>query len=210
LRAAILTSVSANIAEMAALTVPNKLEYCLRHGYSLVVDNRPYAEAVQKVRQAVMPLFAAFDIVWALDCDAVITDMTTPFHTLPCLGPGATVCEEGIVTWNRLNCGSVIWRRGARSEYLLARIEQSLAEWVSMPCVWQTWLGEHAETLGDILTVAPQRSFNSVAWTNPGGSAGEPGSHWDRGDLVFHPCGVFPMPARLEVIQTALDSGVVR
>jgi hypothetical protein len=210
MRVAVLTSVSANIAEMAALTVPNKLEYCLRHGYSLVVDSRPYTEAVQKVRQAVMPLFDEFDIVWALDCDAVITDMTRPIHTLPCLGPGATVCEEGIVAWNRLNCGSIVWRRGARSRYLLCRIEESTPEWVAMPCVWQTWLAEHAETLGDILTIAPLRSFNSCAWTHPGGGSGESGSHWESGDLVFHPCGVYPTPARLDVILSALESGVVR
>ena len=210
MKVALVTSMSANIAELAAVTVPNKFEYCLRHDYSLIVDNRPYDEAVHSLRSVLVPLLDVYDIVWALDCDAVITDMTRPVHTLPCLGPGVTVCEEGIVPWNRLNCGSVVWRAGSRSRYLLDRIDESAAEWVAAPCVWQTWLGQYAPALTDELTVAPLRSFNSCAWNRPAGAEGEPGSHWERGDLVFHPCGVFPHSERLEVVRSILESGVVR
>lgn len=210
MKVALCTSVSANIAELAAITVPNKLEYCLRHDYSLVVENRPYTEAIRSIRNVLVPLFEVYDLVWTLDCDAVITDMTKPVHTLPCLGQGVTVCEEGIVGWNRLNCGSMVWRAGSRSRYLLERIDESVAEWVSAPCVWQTWLGQHAAALSDEMVVAPLRSFNSCAWNRPGGSSGEPGSHWERGDLVFHPCGVYPHEERLEVVRSVLESGVVR
>jgi hypothetical protein len=209
-KVAVFTSVSANIAGIAALTVPNKFWYCLRHDYSLVVDNRPYAEAVRDVRRVIGPMLDVYDLVWTLDCDAVITDMTSPIHTLPCLGPGVTVCEEGIVDWNRLNCGSMVWRSGSLSRYLLDRIDESVAEWGTAPCVWQTWLGSNAESLGDAMTVAPLRSFNSCAWTHPGGSVGEAGSHWERGDLVFHPCGVFPYSDRVDAIQSVLETGVIQ
>ena len=210
MKVALFTSVSANIAELAAVTVPNKFEYCLRHDYSLVVDSRPYSEAVRDIRGVLAPLLEVYDLVWTLDCDAVITDMTRLVHTLPCLGPGVTVCEEGIVNWNRLNCGSMVWRAGARSRYILDRIEESAAEWVAAPCVWQTWLGQHAESLADAMTVAPLRSFNSCAWNHPGGVTGNPGSHWEHGDLVFHPCGVFPPAQRLEIVRSVLETGVVR
>lgn len=210
MRVAVSTSVSSNIAKMSALTTPNKFEYCTRHNYSLIVDNRSYAEAARDVRGVLVPLLEIYDLVWSLDCDAVITNMTLPVHSLACLGPGVTVCEEGVVEWNRLNCGSMVWRAGSRSRYLLDRIDESAAEWVSAPCSWQTWLGDHAESLGDSLTIAPMRSFNSCAWTHPGGGRGEAGSHWKRGDLVFHPCGVFPHEERLEAVRSALDSGVVR
>ena len=210
MKAAVVTSVSENIADMAALTVPNKFEYCIRHDYSLIVDNRPYAEAVRDVRKVLAPLLEIYDLVWTLDCDAIVTNMALPVHSLACLGPGVTVCEEGIVGWNRLNCGSMVWRAGSRSRHLLERIDESAAEWMPAPCVWQTWLGTHAESLGDALTVAPLRSFNSCAWNHPGGGFGEAGSHWEFGDLVFHPCGVFPHEERLEVVRSVLDSGVVR
>ena len=210
MRVAICTSVSANIAEMAALTSPNKFDYCSRHGYSLIVDNRPYDDAVRGIRGVLAPLLGIYDLVWTLDCDAVITDMTRAVHDLPCLGPGVTVCEEGVVEWNRLNCGSMVWRAGSRSRYLLDLIDESAAEWMSAPCAWQSWLGAYAESLGDVLSVAPLRSFNSCAWTHPGGGAGEAGSHWKHGDLVFHPCGVFPYSERLEIVRSVLMSGVVQ
>lgn len=210
MKVALVTSVSANIAGLAAVTVPNKFEYCIRHGYTLVIDNRPYSEAVRDIRRVLVPLLEVYDLVWTLDCDAVVTDMTRPVHALSCLGPGVTVCEEGIVEWNRLNCGSMVWRAGSRSRYLLDRIDEAVAEWVSAPCVWQTWLGQHAETLADVLTVAPLRSFSSCAWNRPGGGAGEPGSHWEQGDLVFHPCGVYPHEERLNIVRDVLESGVVR
>lgn len=210
MRVAVLTSVSANIAQLAAMTVPNKLEYCLRHGYTLVVDNRPYQEVVDNLRDIILPVLEQHDIVWTLDCDAVITNMTVPIHTLPCLGPAMTVCEEGIVNWNRINCGSVVWRRGCRSRYLLERIHESRDEWIRMPCQQQTWLGERAEAAGDLITVAPLRAFNSCSWSRPGNGDGEPGSHWEKDDLVFHPCGVFPHTDRAWLLERVLAGGVTR
>jgi hypothetical protein len=206
-KVAVVASVSGNIAELAMLTTPNKLEYCLRHGYSLLVENRPYAEAVQGVRAVVEPLLDRFDLVWTLDADAVITDMTRPVHELDCLGPGATACLEGIVPWNKMNCGSVIWKASAESLELLERLESSYVEWVSMPCQWQTWF---AEVPPPLVTVAPLRAFNSCVWTHPAGSSGAPGSHWEPGDFVFHPCGVFPASARVKAVKEILSKGVVR
>jgi len=210
MRVALLTSVSKKIAELAALTVPNKLEYCLRHGYSLIVDNRPYEEVVKNLSDIVLAALADHDIVWTLDCDAVITNMTVPIHTLECLGPAMTVCEEGIVEWNRVNCGSVVWKRGCRTTYLLERLREAEPEWMSYPCQQQTWLGEVSKGNGDLITVAALRAFNSCAWTHPGGGLGEPGCHWQRGDLVYHPCGVYPNDERLQCVERALKNGVQR
>jgi len=209
-RVAVVTSVSANIAELAALTVPNKLEYCLRQGYSLIVDNRPYDEAVKTHSDVMLSILADYDLVWALDADAVITNMTVPIHTLECLGPAMTVCEEGIVKWNLINCGSVVWRSGCRARYLLERLREAEPEWWGMPCQQQTWLGGLAGRAGDLITVAPLRSFNSCAWNLPGGSIGEPGCHWEGGDLVYHPCGVYPAEERIRTVRHALDNGVLR
>lgn len=200
---AIITSVSQNISDIAALTIPNKAEYCLRHGYSLVVDNQPYDQAVARTDR-LCDFLDRFDVVWTLDADAVITDMTTPVHALPCLGPNVTVCEEGIVAWNRLNCGSMVWKNTFLSRWLACTLAALRGEWQSLPCQWQTWLGQRVEQLGDVLAVAPLRSFNSCAWNRPGGADGDPGSHWQPGDLVFHPCGVFPHSERLAAISQAL------
>lgn len=210
MRVAVVTSVSANIAELAALTVPNKLEYCLRHGYSLIADNRPYEEAVRTLCDYLLAILAEYDLVWTLDADAVITNMAVPIHTLDCLGPAMTVCEEGIVEWNRINCGSVVWKSDCRTRYLLERLREAESEWWGMPCQQQTWLGGAASSAGDLITVAPLRAFNSCAWNLPGGGVGEPGSHWQAGDLVYHPCGVYPHDIRLEKVRHALSQMVNR
>lgn len=200
----VITSVSANIAGMATLTVPNKTEYCLRHGYSLLVENLPYEQANVNVSRLARH-FDQFDIVWALDADAVITNMGTAIHELDCLGPHVTVCEENIVAWNRVNCGSVVWRATQTSRDVLASIDADAGEWQAFPCGWQTWIGLVAAKRPDVIHVAPTRAFNSVAWTHPGGSATySPGSHWQPGDFVYHPCGVFPHEAKLDAVRAAL------
>lgn len=201
MKVAVAVSVSGCIAQMASLTTPNKLEYCLRHGYSLFLENREYKDAVRSVRAVIAPLLERFDFVWALDADAVITNLAQPVHELQCLGPAATACEEGIVPWNRLNCGSVVWRAGEKSQRLLELLDASRHEWEGLPCQWQTWM---ACIGGDLVTAAPLRAFNSCEWTHPGGDEGEPGTHWRPGDFVYHPCGVFPYVEKIARIATKL------
>lgn len=200
---ALLTSVSANIGEMATLTVANKFEYCLRHGYSLIADNMPYEQAVRST-DTVCHYLDRFDLVWCLDSDAVITDMTKPVHELDCLGPHMTVCEEGIVEWNRLNCGSTIWRNTPESRQLLLAIAAAVGQWESLPCQWQTWLQLVADKHPTLVTVAPLRAFNSCVWNRPANARDEIGGHWQPGDFVYHPCGVYPMAERLKWIHMAL------
>jgi hypothetical protein len=194
-KVAIYTSISEGCAEFAAATTPSKLRYCLRHGYSLVLRNRPYHEAVLESLRDVWGLLDEFDMVWTLDADCLITG-TAPIHELPGIGKHVTVCEESIVDWNKLNCGSMVWRQTPEASVLLEDMIEWELKWRAMPCGWQTWLGEHAAELGDALTVLPPRSFNSVAWNHSGG-----GSHWQPGDLVYHPCGIVPHSLRAEALR---------
>ena len=193
---AIYTSISPGCADFAAATTPSKLRYCLRHGYSLVLRNRPYHEAVLQSLNDVQRLLDQFDMVWTLDADCLVTG-TQPIHEVPGLGTHVTVCEESIVNWNRINCGSVVWKSTvAVRHFVLRKMIRDQPEWRSMPCGWQTWLAQHAAEIGDALTVLPPRSFNSVAWNHSGG-----GSHWQPGDLVYHPCGIVPHTLRAEALR---------
>ena len=203
MRVAVITSASANIAEYATLTMANKVEYCLRHGYSLVMDNQPYELAVRSTH-TICDYLDRFDLVWCLDSDAVITDMAKPVHELACLGPHMTVCEEGIVDWNRLNCGSTIWRNTPESRQLLVAISAAVSQWENLPCQWQTWLQFVAANHPELVTVAPLRAFNSCVWNRPANARDEIGGHWQPGDFVYHPCGVFPISERIRWIQHAL------
>jgi len=194
---AIYTSISPGCADFAAATTPSKLRYCLRHGYSLVLRNRPYHEAVLQSLNDVQRLLDQFDMVWTLDADCLVTG-TAPIHEVPGIGPHVTVCKEAICDWNILNCGSMAWRRTLTTRSLLKEIAILEHKWRAMPCGWQTLLAEHAGHIGDALTVLPPRSFNSVAWNHSGG-----GSHWQPGDLVYHPCGIVPHSLRAAALRSA-------
>jgi hypothetical protein len=201
---AIITSVSENIRDVATLTMPNKLEYCLRHGYSLVADNQPYETAVART-DLLCHYLDRFDLIWTLDADTLITNMAVPIESLGCIGPHVTVCEEGIVGWNRINCGSMLWRNTFKARQLAKYLSETVEQWRSLPCMWQTFLGDIAADLGDVLTVAPLRSFNSVVWNRPANAHDEIGGHWQAGDLVYHPCGVFPREEKLRWLSNALS-----
>ena len=200
---AIITSVSENIRDVATLTMPNKLEYCLRHGYSLVADNQPYDTAVVRT-DLLCHYLDRFDLIWTLDADTILTNMAVPIDSLACLGPNVTVCEEGILPWNRINCGSMVWRNTFHSRWLANHLSETREQWRLLPCQWQTFLGANADALGDVLTVAPLRSFNSCVWNRPANAHDEIGGHWQAGDLVYHPCGVFPHEEKIRWLSNAL------
>ena len=196
------TSISPGCADFAHATTPSKLRYCLRHGYSLALQNRPYDEAVVESLWDVLELLADFDVVWTLDADCLVTG-TQPIHELPGLGQNVTVCEEGIVAWNRLNCGSMVWRRTRETREILNFLIGAEERWRRMPCGWQTLLGDLSKdpiSIGGFLTVLPQRAFNSVAW-NHGDAAGAGQSYWQPGDLVYHPCGIVPHSLRATALR---------
>lgn len=204
MRVAIFTNVSKEIENMARLTNLNKLEYCTRHNYSLIINNKPYEDAVAETK-SLIGFFDMYDMLWTLDADTIITNMSLKIEELSCIGSHITVCEEGIVPWNLINCGSVVWKNTEETKQVLKAITENQSSWKNLICGWQTWLSINKQNLGDILTIAPLKSFNSCVWNKPGNGPGLPGSNWTEGDFVYHPCGVFPYEStRIEYIKEAL------
>ena len=113
---------------------------------------------------AMIPLFEEYSMIWMIDADTIITNMNVPIHTLPCLGKHMTVCEENMVYWNRINCGSVVYKNTPETKWLLQAISDHKEQWRNLPCQAQTWLAEVSKHVGDIITIAPANSFNSVEW----------------------------------------------
>jgi len=168
--------------------MPGRLEYAMRHGYSLIAVHETYGHGISDGLHRIMRLIDEYDLVWGLDADCLITDHTRRIEDVPGLGPHVTVCEEGIIARNRFNCGAIVWRSTDGTRNLIRDVIASEPEWRNpSKCefIWQSWLAIHAERLGAWLTALPQRAFNSVAWDHSGG-----GNHWQPGDFVFHPCGV--------------------
>jgi hypothetical protein len=211
MKLALFTSISSNISEIAELTTQNKLEYCLKHDYSLIIKNQKYEDAVNRPH-ALIHLFDEYDIVWALDADAIITNMNISIHTLPCLGDHVTVCEEGMVYWNKINCGSIVMKNTLQTKTLLQLISIYKEQWKDLPAQWQSWLGINSNALDNMLTIAPVGSFNSVEWNLPASSEiwGPPGNNWKSGHLVYHPCSIYPREERIKYLKDALQNKVIR
>lgn len=202
MKIAILTNTSDEIKHTSKLTVSNKYEYCERHNYALIVNNEPYDSANMDVMRKKASLLNIYDMVWALDSDALITNMTIRVEELSCLGPHMTVCPEGITKWSLLNCGSTIWKKTDKTFALLKKLHECIPEWKAMPCGWQSWLQVYQDHIGDAVTIAPLRSFNSCVWNMPGGGIGTPGSNWQHGDFVCHANGIFPYePVRRQYLE---------
>jgi hypothetical protein len=186
----------------AAATVPNTAEYCLRHGYSLIVRDIPYMECI-KGQDEIIELLSIYDLVWTIDADCLITNHRIRIEDVPGLGRDVTVCEEGMpwLTSNRINCGSIVYRATEQTKSLLRQLRDAFPEWCNNPAypfISQSWLGTHAERFVDSLTILPPRVFNSVAWQQNGG-----GTLWQSGDLVYHPC-CHPHERRLEILKAKL------
>ena len=197
MKVTILSSISPGCAAFAKATISAKLRYCLRHGYSLSLGNRPYETSVLEGLLDILCALDEFDVVWILDSDALITG-TQPIHEVPGLGPHVSVCRETIDPRNPINCGSMVFAATDRTRRLVREIYDAENEWRQMPCLWQSWLCDRLPQLqaDRTLTLLPPRAFNSTVWNHSGG-----GCHWEPGDLVYHPCGIVPHELRAEALR---------
>lgn len=186
----------------ASVSVPNTFEYCGRHSYSMLVRYGEYQSCLRNQHE-IMHLLDRYDLVWTLDADCLITNHNLKIEEVPGLGNHCTVCEEGMpwLSWNRLNCGAIVYRSTEPTRKLLRAIHEAEPQWSNPSAyafVWQSWLADHAERFSDCLTILPPRSFNSVAWEQHGG-----GTTWERGDFVFHPC-CHPHSKREQILRDKL------
>ena len=177
MRVTVLASVSVGTPWWAEVTRANRVEYCERHGYTMLERQETYETAMGSL-DSYCQVLDDCDLLWALDADCLVTDLTKRIEAVACLGPHCTICLEGAVPEVLLNAGSVVWRNTPESRQLLREIAQARAEWATAKYLFQDWLTQHRERLAHCLTVAPERTFNSV-WPI-----------WRPGDFVFHACGM--------------------
>lgn len=179
----IVCSHSNNIIDTTLTTISNKLQYCFRHEYSFLLDSQNYKEAINSINKLIC-LFDKYDLIWSLDMDTVITNMTYKIDELTCLGNDTTVCFERSFG---INCGSIIYKNTENTRWLLNTIVEYKHEWEKLPLGWQDWLVLNFKKVQHALTVAPLRSFNSCAL--PDFYGGPENADWEPGDFVYHACG---------------------
>jgi hypothetical protein len=181
-RVALFTSHSKNIINTTKTTINNKIEYCLKHDYSFILDCMDYDEAAASTEKLI-GLFDRYDLIWCLDMDTIITNMTYKIHKLDCLGPDVTICEEKTFG---INCGSMVFKNTDKTKWFLKTITNTRREWEVMGLRWQEWIVRNWPKVKHSITIAPLRSFNSC---NLPSCNGQEITDWQEGDFVYHACG---------------------
>ena len=174
---------SRKILNTTLTTIKNKLEYCLTHDYSFLLDCQEYSDAVSQVNKLIC-LFDKYDLIWCLDMDTIITNMTYKIDQLDCLGDDVTVCAERAFA---INCGSMVFKNTENTRWLLNTIVEHKHEWEKMGLIWQEWLVKNYNKVRHALTIAPLKSFNSCSL--PDFYGGPEATDWSPGDFVYHACG---------------------
>lgn len=178
--------------------MPNRFEYCLRHDYTMAWTCESY-RAGMDCWGRVLELLDWFDLVWVIDADCLITDMTKRIEQVADLGPHATICREGLGDHILVNGGSTVWRATDGSRSLLREIIERQSEWIGLEYNLQQWFMKHHERLADRLTICQSRAFNGCHWGQT--------SVWQPGDFVYHPCGA-PERQRMQMLNDHLKSVV--
>lgn len=179
----------------ADITLPNRAEYCRRHGYTMSVIHAPPGPAVIECLRQLRALLEVFDLVWTLGIDCLITDMTQRIECVKDLGDHVTVCEEGLGAHAMLNNDSMVWRATDESRGLASEMIAAEPEWRTMDFVTQDWLMFNSGRL-DCLEILPLRTLQSVHYQDT--------CHWQPGDFVYHPCGA-PRDERCEMLRQKLS-----
>lgn len=163
------------------ITLPNRLEYCMKHNYNMVISCESYDEALENFGK-LSNVLSGYDLMWTLDADCLITDLTKKIENISELGPNVTICEEGLGSHALVNGGSIVWKNTPLSHELIAEIEAAKSEWKSLQFNIQQWLMVHHQRLADKLKICPKRTFNSIHYYGT--------KIWQEGDFVYHPCGM--------------------
>lgn len=198
-----------SLAEMSAMTVPNKIEYCQRHGYSYFQE--PYTGAMWPGFERLPPLIGLlksklFDWVFWLGTDCLITNLNQKLESIAALDPRAGL----VISVDAFDLQMDAFLVRASDSRAIALLERVFDMRHNPP-------GTHEEQsslssifrqpeFGDCVKLMPQRVMNSFEYrlypelggkyltgTDMLGTHGE----WVRGDFVFHVPGR-PLGTKLE------------
>lgn len=179
MKIALVTSASSN-TPWIDITISNHLEYCIKHNYTMIVNCESYIDALENFGKLDNLLYE-YDLVWTLDADCLITNLTKKIENISELGPNVSICEEGLDPNTLINAGSMVWKNTKLSHELINEIVLAKSEWLLLNFNIQGWLMINHQKLTDKLKICPKRTFNSVHYGD--------NKIWQSGDFVYHPCG---------------------
>lgn len=198
---------------MAAITVPNKTEYCTRHGYCYYQDVftggcHPWPGYDRLPALLMLLKSNSYDWIFWLGCDALITNMSIRLEDLIDANYGMVAATDG----NELQMDSFLVQKGKRGLELIQRVWDTRNE-THGPYLEQSNLIKQSgkpEFSGTVKLI-PQKQMNSMRYSlypdyywnhrfvqkiDCLGNNGE----WTPGDFVFHVPGR-PFETKLNVLR---------
>lgn len=199
MKVTLLTAASKDYWPLMALSSPNKLEYCLRHGVQLHVsvhygnagcyDN--WGERVQFMADALSVYDC--DWLWFMGADTLITDMTKDVRDL-CVPEFDFIIGKDI---NGINNDSFLLKNSKASREFLKRVMYR-RDAVTDQCAMKAEM-EHE---GMQTAIVSQRLFNSFKYDEYQYGP-YPEGDWQEGDFVIHFPGMH-FPRRVELMREFL------
>jgi hypothetical protein len=199
-----------NYAEMASFTIPNKQEYCQRHGYtflSKIITESELMPAIHPVTWDRLRLLiellrsGRWDWIWTIGTDTMITNMTTKLESLIDEDYHFIISCE----WcSPMQADSFLACYSPECLSFLDAVMSLYGQFKSHCWVEQAAMIELLPKFKDWIKILPQRAMNSYDYTKYAemypneeritkandyqGNSGQ----WQRGDFVIHWPGLKP------------------
>lgn len=186
------------LSELKKLTEPNRLEYCLRHGYQLrmnkFVSTDFYFMEVERLLQLSDALLECNWLV-SMGTDAVFTNMNTRFEDIIEKHKEADVIVSKDV--NHINSDIMLMKNKPQVRNwlfnLLSKTKECLAYQFAIPFT----LSE-----GFVVKIIHQKEINAMPyWLYD--YPDHKGGQWEEGDFIFHAAGM-TIPDKITVINEVL------
>lgn len=176
----LLSNHSAENVELARLTAQNRWDYSARHGYDLVTLRMTYEECMVGAIKALVVLLRAYDKVFVLGTDVVITNPSIKIEER-FTAPGALVfMSREIDGRSPINNDVAVYNNDWETGEFLQRIIWMSYEWKTLPNLWQSYVAQTPGLLS-LVTILEPRALNA---TDQSGDW-----LWQPGDFVCHCLG---------------------
>lgn len=194
----VLSNYGDSIADLNALTAPNKQAYCDKHGYTFENINHPYAEHV-KWLEIIRDRVSKYDVVMTVGCDVLFMNQTLKIERFIESDDYRPIIAREHISWWPINNDVMIWRSGRLVDSILREIIYGSDEWLSWPWLWQAWLWDwiqrHQPT--KYIRIVEAREMNSC-WQS--GSIAK----WQLGDWILHALNAADNQSRINIIKAYL------
>lgn len=182
-------------AQLASITLDNRIRYAQRHGYLELSTAEPGHWG--KI-DALLGAWDKADWLWWLDIDAIITNSAIRLEELV-LGGGEVVVTCDV---NGLNSGSMLLRTSEQLKSFLEEMRSRRALFNAPPYYEQTALAHMLWRVKELVRVVEQRTMNSY----PNAYQRDiPEERWQAGDFVLH-CPGLEFAKRQQLLRDALNS----